>query len=127
LIEEHENRSKLYHTRNPDVKVIRTTEDSQKTKVSISDKEEMLCLNPEREPQQCEVTKPKENRNQNGKRQTELKITRKKARKLSKKRAKIEKLQEIQDRSSQKENLQNGRFIEILEHRPMALHRGKEI
>jgi hypothetical protein len=39
----------------------------------------------------------KEDRNQNRKRQTKLKITGKKARKLSKKRAKIEKLQEIPD------------------------------
>jgi hypothetical protein len=51
LIEKQENRSKLYHTRNLDVKVIRTPEDSQKTKVSISDKEEMLYPNPKKEPQ----------------------------------------------------------------------------
>jgi hypothetical protein len=35
---------------------------------------------------------PKENKNQNGKRITEMELTRKKARKLSKKKAKIEKL-----------------------------------
>jgi hypothetical protein len=75
LIEEHENRSKLYHTRNPDVKVIRTLEDSQKTEVSISDKEEMLYLNPMKEPQQCKVTISKENKSQNGKRTTETKLT----------------------------------------------------
>jgi hypothetical protein len=122
LIEEQENRSKLYHTRNPDVKVIRTPEDSQKTEVSISDKEEMLYLNPKKEPQQREVTISKENKSQNGKRTTETKLTGKKARKLSKKKAKIEKLQEIPDRTSQKENLQNGSFTEISEQRPMALH-----
>jgi hypothetical protein len=127
LIEEQENRSKLYHTRNPDVKVIRTPEDSQKTEVSISDKEEMLYLNPKKEPQQREVTISKENRNQNGKRTTETKLTGKKARKLSKKRAKIEKLQKIPDRTSQKENLQNGSFAEISEQRPMALHRDEAI
>jgi hypothetical protein len=38
---------------------------------------------------------PKENRNQNRKRTTEMKLTGKKARKLSKKKAKIEKLQHI--------------------------------
>jgi hypothetical protein len=37
----------------------------------------------------------REDRNQNGKRPTELKTTRKKARKLIQKKAKIEKLQEI--------------------------------
>jgi hypothetical protein len=127
LIEEQENRSKLYHTRNPDVKVIRTPEDSQKTEVSISDKEEMLYLNPKKEPQQREVTISKENKSQNGKRTTETKLTGKKARKLSKKKAKIEKLQEIPDRTSQKENLQNGSFTEISEQRPMALHHDEAI
>ena len=63
LIEERENRSKPYHTRNSDVEVIRMPEDSQKTEVSISDKEEMLYLNPKKEPQQHEVTISKENRN----------------------------------------------------------------
>jgi hypothetical protein len=38
LIEEHENRLKLLNTRDPDVEVARTLEDSQKTKVPISDK-----------------------------------------------------------------------------------------
>jgi hypothetical protein len=127
LIEEQENISKPYHTRNPDVNVIRTPEDSQKTEVSISDKEEMLYLNPKKEPQQREVTISKENRNQDGKRTTEMKLTGKKARKLSKKRTKIEKLQKIPDRTSQKENLQNGIFVEISEQRPMALHHDEAI
>jgi hypothetical protein len=41
------------------------------------------------------VTMSREDRDQNEKRPTELKTTRKKARKLSKKKAKIENLQEI--------------------------------
>jgi hypothetical protein len=127
LIEEQENRLKLYHTRNPDVKIIRTPEDSQKTEVSISDKDEMLYLNPKKEHQQHEVTISKENKSQNGKRTTERKLTGKKARKLSKKKAKIEKLQEIPDRTSQKENLQNGSFAEISEQRPMALRHNESI
>jgi hypothetical protein len=45
-----------------------------------------------REPQQREVAMPKENKNRNGKKTTETKLTGKKARKLSKKRAKIENL-----------------------------------
>ena len=47
----------------------------------------------------------KENKNQNGKRITEMNITRKKARKLSKKRDKIDRLQKIPEGASQKENL----------------------
>jgi hypothetical protein len=82
----------------------------------------MLYQNPKREPQQGEVTM-----NQNRKRQTELNITGKKARKLNKKRAKIEKLQKIPDRTSQKENLQNGSFTKISEPRPMAFNRDKAI
>jgi hypothetical protein len=39
LIEEWENRSKLFHTRDPNVEVIRTLEDPQKTEVPIPDKE----------------------------------------------------------------------------------------
>ena len=69
----------------------------------------------------------KEDRNQNGKRQTELKITGKKARNLSKKRTNIEKLQEIPDGTSQKQNLQNLSFATISEQRPMELRRGEAI
>jgi hypothetical protein len=46
LIEEHENRSKLFNTRGPDVEAARTLEDSQKTEVATPDKEEVLPLNP---------------------------------------------------------------------------------
>jgi hypothetical protein len=56
-----------------------------------------------------------------------LNITGKKARKLSKKRVKIEKLQEIPDGTSQKENLQNGSFARILEQRPMTPRCGEAI
>jgi hypothetical protein len=44
-----------------------------------------------------------------------LKIIGKKARNLSKKRVKIEKLQEIPDGTSQKENLHNLSFVRISE------------
>jgi hypothetical protein len=56
------------------------------------DKEEVIYLNPRRESHQHEVTMSKENRNQNEKRITEMKITGKKDRKISKKKAKIENL-----------------------------------
>jgi hypothetical protein len=57
----------------------------------------------------------KEDKNQNGKRHTEMKLTGKKARKLSKKRAKIEKLQKDPEGTSQKEILQNWSFVGISE------------
>jgi hypothetical protein len=59
------------------------------------------------ESQQREVTMPKEYKNQNGKRNTETKITKKKARKLSKKRENMENLQNVPEGTSQKEGLQN--------------------
>jgi hypothetical protein len=70
---------------------------------------------------------PKEDKNQNGKRHTETKLTGKKARKLSKKRAKINKLQKVPEGTSQKETLQKWSFVGISEQRHMALHHGKEI
>jgi hypothetical protein len=95
LIEEHEDQSKLFKTRDLDVKVGRTLEDPQKTEVPIPDTDEVLPLMSRKESYQCEVTLPKEDKNQNGKRNSETKLSGKKARKLSKKRAKIEKLQKV--------------------------------
>jgi hypothetical protein len=53
---------------------------------------------------------------------TVTQITRKKARKLSKKKAKLEKLQEIPERTSQKEGLQNLNLVRISKQRRLALH-----
>jgi hypothetical protein len=92
LIEEQENRSKLFKTRNLDVEVERTQEDSQKTEAPTLDKEEVFPLNPRKEYQQREVTMPRRDKNQNGKRNNETKINGKKARKINKKRENIEKL-----------------------------------
>jgi hypothetical protein len=69
---------------------------------------------------------PRGDKNQNGKRNTETKLTGKKARKLSKKRSKIEKLQKVPEGTSQKENLQNWNFVGIAEQRHMALRHGKQ-
>ena len=80
-----------------------------------------------KESQQREAAMPKEDKNQNGKRNTETNITGKKARKLSKKRAKIEKLHKGPEGTSRKEDLQNWNFVGISEQRPMALCHGKEI
>jgi hypothetical protein len=59
LIEEHENRSKLLRTRNLDVEVKRTQEDSQKTEVPTPAREDVLLSDPMKESQQREVTMPK--------------------------------------------------------------------
>jgi hypothetical protein len=115
LIEEQKNRSKLFNTRDIDVEVARTLEDPQKIKVPIPDKEKVSPSNLRKESQQREVTMSKEDKNQNGKRHTEMKLTGKKARKLSKKRAKIEKLQKDPEGTSQKEILQNWSFVGISE------------
>jgi hypothetical protein len=89
LIEEHENRSKLF---NLDVEVEGIQEYSKKTEAPTPAKEEVFPLNIMKESQQHKVTMPKEDKNQNGKRNNEMKITKKKARNLSNKREKIEKL-----------------------------------
>jgi hypothetical protein len=74
-----------------------------------------------------EVTMSREDKNQKGKRVTKTKLTGKKARKLSKKRDKIEKLQKVPEETSQKEKSQELSFVGISEPRHMALRRGKEI
>jgi hypothetical protein len=56
---------------------------------------------------------PRGDQNQNGKRNYETKLIGKQARKLSKKRSNIEKLQKVPKGTSQKENLQNWKFVEI--------------
>jgi hypothetical protein len=92
LIEEHENISKLFNTRYLDVEVARTQEDSQNIEIPTPDREEVLPLNPRKESQQREVTMPRGDKNHNGKRNIERKVTGKKATKLSKKRTKIKNL-----------------------------------
>jgi hypothetical protein len=127
LIEEHENISKLFNNRDLDVKFAITLEDLQKIEVPILEKEEALSRNPKEESQQREVTRSKEDKNQNGKRNTETEITGKKARKLSHKRAKIDKLQKDPEGTSQKEKLQNWSFTRISEQRHMALFHDEAI
>jgi hypothetical protein len=115
LIEEQENKSKLFDARSPYFKAAKELGDSQNIGVSVSDIDEVVPLSLGREPQQRKVTVPKENKNQNGKRTTEMKLTGKKARKLSKKRANINRLQRVPKETSQKETLQNWSFVEISE------------
>jgi hypothetical protein len=115
LIEEQVNRLKLFNTRDLDVEAARTLEDPKETEVPIPDKEEVLPLNPRKESQQCGVTMSNEDKNQNGKIHIKMMLTRKKARKLSKKRAKIEKLQKVPEGTLQEGNLQNWKFVAISE------------
>jgi hypothetical protein len=100
LIEEQRNRLNLFNTRDLDFNVSRTLEDPQKNEVPTPDKEEVLPLNLRKEYQQCEVTMPKEDKSWNGKRNIETKLTGKKARKISKKIDKIEKLQKVPEGTS---------------------------
>jgi hypothetical protein len=100
LIKEQKNRSKLFNTRDPDVEVLIKLEDPQKIEVPIPDKEEGSPSNLKKESQQCEVTMPKEDKNQNIKRHKKTKLNGKKARKLSKKRDKIDKLQKVPEGTS---------------------------
>jgi hypothetical protein len=108
-----------------DIDIGRTQEDSQKTKAPTP--EEVFPSNPRKESQQCEVTIPRGDKNQNEKRNIETNLTGKQARKLSKKRAKIENLQTVTEGTSQKENLQNWNFVGISEQRHMELLHGGAI
>jgi hypothetical protein len=112
LIEEQKNISKLFNTRDPDLEVARTLEDPQEIEVPIPDKEEVTPSNLRKEYQQHEVTMPNTYKNQNGKRNTETKLTGKKARKLSKKRAKIKKITE-----NSRGNFTEGKFSKLELHR----------
>jgi hypothetical protein len=115
LMEEQENRSKLLNTRDLDVEAIRELEERKKTKILNPYNEGVLPLDLKKESQHHEVTMSREDKNQNGKRMTETKLTGKKARKLSKKRAKIKKLQKTPEETLQKEKSQELSFGRISE------------
>jgi hypothetical protein len=106
---------------------LKEKEDSQKIRVPTSDREEVFPLNPMKESQQHKVIMPKGDKNQNGKRNTETKIIGKKARKLSKKKARIKKMQKVPEGTSQKEGFQKWNFIRISKQHNMALHHGETI
>jgi hypothetical protein len=65
LIEEKENRSKLIKTRNLDVEVEITQEDSQTSRTPTPDREDVLLSDPMKESQQRKVTIQKGDKNQN--------------------------------------------------------------
>ena len=58
-------------------------------------REQVLPSNLMKDPPQCEVTMPRGDNNDNGKRKPVTRISGKKARKLSKKKAKLKKLREV--------------------------------
>jgi hypothetical protein len=95
LMEEQENISKLLNTRELDVEAIRALEEPQNTEIPNPYDEGVLPLDLKKESQHREVTMSREDKNQKGKRMTEMNLTGKNDRKLSKKRAKIEKLQKV--------------------------------
>jgi hypothetical protein len=74
-----------------------------------------------KDPQLCEVTMPRGDKNKNEKRNPETQITGKKDRKPSKKKEKIEKLQEVPEKTSHKEGLQNLNLARIIEKCRLAL------
>ena len=70
---------------------------------------------------------PRGDKNQNGKRNTETQIIGKKAIKLSKKKAKLEKLQEVPEKTSQKVGFQALNLAETTEPRRMGLRHDETI
>jgi hypothetical protein len=68
-------------------------------------REEVVSSNLVKDPQQCKFTMLRKDKNKNGKKNPKTQITRKKARKISKKKENLEKLQKVPERTSQKENL----------------------
>jgi hypothetical protein len=68
-------------------------------------RKEVLSLNPLKEHQQCEVTTIRKDNNKNGKRNPETHIKGNKARKLSKKKDKLEKIWEVLENTSQETDL----------------------
>jgi hypothetical protein len=85
----------------------------QESRAHSPDREEVFTLNLRKYHQHHKVTMPRGDKNQNVKRNTETQITGKKARNLNKKKAKLEKLQKVPEKTLQKEGLQNSKFARI--------------
>jgi hypothetical protein len=134
LIEEQEDNSKQLRAKYLAVKVERMQEGlknlsmhKRKRPTPEKVKEKVLSSNLMEDPQQCEVTMIREGKNNNGKRNPEMKITEKKTRNLNNKKAKLEKLQEVPERTLQKEGLQNLNLVRIAKQRKLALFHDEEI
>jgi hypothetical protein len=132
LLKEQEDQSKLLRTRDLDIEVERTQEDLkhlsiQESRAPTPKREEVLPSNPMKEPPQCEVTMPRGDKNDNGKRKPVTQISGKKDRKFNKKKSNLEKLQEVLERTSQKEGLHNWNFVGISEQCRLELLHEKSI
>jgi hypothetical protein len=130
LIEEQENKSKRQRARELVVEFERTQESLKNLTMkerSTFTLEIVLPLKPLQDPQQCEVTTLREEKNTNGKMNPDTQITGKKARKLSKKKAKLEKLQEATEKTLQRARLQNLNLVGIAEQRRKALRHNEAI
>jgi len=108
LLKEKEDQLKLLRARHQNIEIERKQEDLrylsvQENREHTPNREEVFPLNPSKGHQQREVTMPREDKNQNEKRNIETKMIRKKDRKLNKKKAKIEKLQKVLEGTAQKE------------------------
>jgi hypothetical protein len=99
----------------------------QESRAPTPEIEEVLPLNPIKYPPQCEVTMPREDKNNNGKRKLVTQIIGKKARNLGKKKVKLEKLQEVPERTSQKQGLMNWNFTGIEEQHRLELFHDEAI
>ena len=115
LMEEQENKSNPLNTKELDVEAIRALEEQHKIEIPNPYNEGVFPLDLKKESQHRKVTMSREDKNQNGKRMTETKLTGKKDRKISKKRSKIEKLQKFPEETSQKEKSQELNFFGISE------------
>jgi hypothetical protein len=132
LLKEEEDQTKLLRTIDLDVEVERTQENwkhlfVQESRVPTPEREEVLLSERLNDPQQYEVTMPRGDKNDNGKRKPVTQIIGKKARNLNKKKEKLENLQEVPGRNSQKEGLQKWNFIGISEQQILALRHNKAI
>jgi hypothetical protein len=69
----------------------------------------------------------RKDKNKNGKRNPETRITGKKARKISKKKSKLEKIQQVSEKTSQETDLQNLNLARITKLHRMRLRHGEAI
>jgi hypothetical protein len=138
LIEEQEDKSKQQRTRELVVEVERTQEglknlSMQERSIATPEivREGTLTTESVRVHQQCEVLSPGENKNTNGKRIPEIireaQITGKKARKLNRKKAKLQEATKNRRKTSQEADLQNLNLAGIAEPCRMGLRHGEAI
>jgi hypothetical protein len=96
---------KLLRARYLDVEVERTHEELKHLSIQESseptpERKKVLLSNSVKDPQHCEVTMPRGDKNKNEKMNPVTQITGKKARNVSKKKAKLDKLQEVPEKIS---------------------------